>query len=280
MTSAGELASGWKASFNGGQRRTFRLSSPHNKQWKTAPAVPPSVHPHSSTTETALTLPEQLRGLMRLLTHSVVVCTSRGGESAAGDYVASSFPDQQPAPRAMTMSSFTSLTLHPTPLVSFNVATPSRTLDAVAASGLFNIHVLAGDPAGARVAEWFRRGNAEPMHVFDRIGECGCEVMPPQPDQDSTGADGEGEEEPVLPPPPLLRGPGIMYAMRCRLLREEPCGGLVRVRDHVIVLGEVLEILEGQRRDEESGEERFGLAYADRRYRQLGNIMVGEGGEA
>ncbi|KAF4591913.1 heat shock protein 90 [Ophiocordyceps camponoti-floridani] len=49
----------------------------------------------------------------------------------------------------MTMSSLTSLSLSPTPLVTFNVATPSRTLDAMAGSGRFNMHILTGDTAGA-----------------------------------------------------------------------------------------------------------------------------------
>jgi hypothetical protein len=61
--------------------------------------------------------------------------------------------------------------------------------------------------------------------------------------------------------------------LRCKLLDDEPARGLVRVRDHVIVLGEVLEIVEGAgaRRAEE---ERFGLLYADRRYRQLGGCIT------
>lgn len=158
----------------------------------------------------------------------------------------------------MTMSSFTSLSLQPTPVVTFNIATPSRTLDALAETNEFNIHVLAGDASGARVADWFRRGNAEPLHVFDHMDRCGCEL-----DETTTLSSSAA---------PLLRGPGIMYALRCKLL-EEPLGGVVKVKDHVIVLGEVLEILEGQTKDEQDNE-RFSLVYADRRYRQLGDVMT------
>lgn len=171
------------------------------------------------------------------------------------------------------MSSFTSLTLHPAPLITFNVATPSRTLDAVALSRRFNVHVLSGDAAGARVAEWFRRGNADGLGVFEaermRDG-CGCEVQEP--------GQGQGQEQGGVAHggAPLLRGPGVLYALRCRLLDDEPVGGLVRVRDHVLVVAEVVDIVEGQ--DEREGEEPFGLVYADRRYRQLGGTMV-QGGE-
>jgi flavin reductase (DIM6/NTAB) family NADH-FMN oxidoreductase RutF len=163
----------------------------------------------------------------------------------------------------MTMSSFTSLSLDPSPIVSLNIASPSRTLDAVSASRHFNVHIMAGDAAGARVADWFTRGNAEGIKAFeeDRLWEgCGC----------SMAASADGTE------PPMLMGRGILYVLRCRLL-DEPSGGLVRVRDHFIVLGEVLDIVEGEGTSLNNGEERFGLIYADRKYRQLGNTMIKTG---
>ena len=46
--------------------------------------------------------------------------------------------------------------------------------------------------------------------------------------------------------------------------------GLVRVRDHVIVVGEVVEMIPGNKTQE------FGLAYADRRYRQVGGVIENE----
>lgn len=91
--------------------------------------------------------------------------------------------------------------------------------------------------------------------MFDPAGlqeGCGCEV------QADDGA-------------PLLRGRGVLYALRCRLLEDEPLQGLVKVRDHVVVLAKVVEIVDGDGKDEE-----FGLAYADRRYRQMGATMVYE----
>ncbi|KXX74437.1 FMN reductase (NADH) NtaB [Madurella mycetomatis] len=214
------------------------------------PSPPPRIHPHSSASDTATPLPDQFRSLMRLVTHSVVVCTSTLPGSSNGG---GSTP---PAPRAMTMSSFTSLSLLPSPVISFNIATPSRTYDAVAASRRFNVHVLADDPSGARIADWLAKGNASGREVFNKLaGECRCEV--------DMGAGNE---------PPVLKGNGVLYVLRCKLL-DQPAGGLVRVRDHVIVLGEVVEITEAKGVEGET-EERFGLLYADRRYRQLGNCII------
>lgn len=200
-------------------------TSSASKHPRTAPVEHPTVHPTKR-----VPLPEQLRSIMRLLPHSVVVCTS----NQPGD-----------GPRAMTMSSFTSLTLTPTPLVTFNIATPSRTLDAIRASGGFNVHVLNGDEQGANVASHFTKGN-----VGDSIFK-GLDYSQ------------DGDEA------PLLREDGVMFALRCRVLRDAPEEGLMRVRDHVIVVGEVMEMVRvGEEEDEE-----FGLVYADRRYRQVGGAL-------
>ncbi|KAJ6442188.1 oxidoreductase [Purpureocillium lavendulum] len=189
-----------------------------------SPPSPPTADPEAETS-----LPEQLRSVMRLLANPVVVCTSTHGAT----------------PRAMTMSSFTSLTLAPTPLVTFNVATPSRTLDAIAASGHFNIHVLAGDAAGAAVADHFTRGNVD--GVFDDL---------------------EGADVASVAGLPVLRGEGVLRVLRCRVLKDGPDGGLLRVRDHVIVVGEVVDMIPGKKSDE------FGLAYADRKYRLVGGVIA------
>lgn len=237
---------------------------------------------------------------MRLVPHSVVVCTSvfipnptaaaaaapATSTAQAATTTTATLPLQpaEPEPRGMTMSSFTSLTLHPAPVVTFNVATPSRTLDAVAASRAFNIHVLRGDAEGTRVAEWFRRGNAAGLGVFDpaRMREgCGCEVVigrrgpEKEEEEEANVRQGEGGNGGALPP--LLKGRGVLYTLRCKVLDDDgPTGGLVRVRDHVVVLAEVVEIVEGQE-SAAAGEETFGLAYADRKYRQLGGTMVNDG---
>lgn len=222
---------------------------------------------------------------MRLFPHSVVVCTSTDTHTHA--HSSQPHKPHKPTMRGMTMSSFTCLGLSPSPIVSFNITHPSRTLDALRASRRFNIHILTDDIAGAAIADWMTRGNSEgPEKVFKGLeSECGC-VVANQEDLNMCRDYGEA---------PLLDGDGVLYIMRCRVL-EEPMEGLIPVRDHVIVLGEIEEIVEGLgvRRGAEEGEEvnsldpvdpeksegedrdgyQFGLVYADRRYRQLGNCVV------
>ncbi|KKA28197.1 hypothetical protein TD95_003317 [Thielaviopsis punctulata] len=197
-----------------------------------APQSPPGAAPD--------TLSDQLRHLMRRLSHSVVVCTSSQA-SANG-----------PRHRAMTMSSFTSLALAPRPLVTFNVKAPSSTLDAIIASRTFNIHVLSADAQGARVAEWFTRGNvqADPFSGLHALGD------------GWTCVHARGE-------PPALQGDGILSRVRCRVLCDGDGHdkGIVRISDHVIILGEVQEVFAG------SSQDSFALTYADRMYRTEGGMI-------
>lgn len=150
----------------------------------------------------------------------------------------------------MTMSSFTSLTLTPTPLVTFNVRTPSRTLDAIASSKHFNIHMLVGDDSGKAVADHFTHGNMDGKGLW--------------------GMRYEIEEGPNGPP--LVKDKGVLYVLRCRLFEEGVEGGLPQVRDHVMVVGEVVEVVDG----EGGGGLEFGLAYADRKYREVGDVIPGK----
>jgi flavin reductase (DIM6/NTAB) family NADH-FMN oxidoreductase RutF len=144
----------------------------------------------------------------------------------------------------MTMSSFTSLTLSPTPLVTFNIAFPSRTLDAITTSRTFNIHIMAGDSVGSALADRFTRGNTAGSALFDGV---------------------KWKEASA----PILTDDGVLCVLKCRLLEDAPSGGVVEVRDHAIIVGEVVEMIPG--RDQGEG---FGLVYADRRYREMGDAIA------
>ena len=181
-------------------------------------------------------LSERMRSTMRRLTNSVVVCTSTDGDT----------------PRAMTMSSFTSLTLSPVPLITFNIATPSRTLDAIKSSRRFNIHILTGDEAGAGLANHFTKGNSVP-DIFEGLG-------------DETSMELDNDTSPVL------QGDGVLYVLRCKILDDDAKeNGLIPVRDHVIVVGEVLDLIQGVKATEQESE--MGLGYADRQYREAGHVI-------
>lgn len=61
--------------------------------------------------------------------------------------------------RGMTVSSFSTVTLHPEPMISFNVRRPSETLSALLFSGRFLVHLLSPEKAMAALARDFSKGN-------------------------------------------------------------------------------------------------------------------------
>lgn len=173
---------------------------------------------------------------MRKLTHPVVVLTASDSDGAQ-------------SPRAMTMSSFTSLSLSPTPLITFNVAVPSRSFEALSRRGEFNIHILSSDQHGVDIANHFTKGSGD--GVFDGISY----------------------ETDALSGSPVIMGEGVLHVLRCRLAIDDTTGsGMLRVRDHVIVIAEVLDMVPrtATARKEEGG---FGLAYMDRKYRRPGSTI-------
>lgn len=92
------------------------------------------------------------------------------------------------------------------------------------------------------------------------------------------GASGDQGESEMSAEPPMLVGDPVLAVLRCRLMTDGGDNGLVRVRnDHVMVLGEVLEILAQDAGngdgDGVNGETVLGLAYADRRYRAPGTVI-------
>lgn len=95
---------------------------------------------------------------------------------------------------------------------------------------------------------------------------------------------GNGEEIRI----PMLRGEGVVKVLRCVVLgsgeaegkeekwSEQRGSGLIRVGDHVLVLGKVEEIIGG---GEETEGSRSGLCYADGRYRRVGGVIEETKGE-
>lgn len=131
------------------------------------------------------------------------------------------------------------------------------------------IHVLSGDAQGARLADVFRAPNAQPANTLRALQRSGSQVVWPH---GPPGLHKDHEQ-------PFLQGAGVLYVLRCRLL-DEPLRGLVPVRDHVVVLGEILEIMDGEAEAVDgAGAPRFGLLYGDRHYRQLSGAVMRTGSE-
>lgn len=148
----------------------------------------------------------------------------------------------RPIPRAMTVSSFTSLSLRPLERVLFNIALPSRTYHAIRSSRRFNAHVLASDEHGARLADLFTKGyglgvgadtasdggsgHSTGLGILAGLHEYGVEVQNKSEwDAEwkhvvSSGGDGgDGGRKPVRTDisAPLLRGKGILHVLKCDL---------------------------------------------------------------
>ncbi|KAH8888812.1 hypothetical protein GQ53DRAFT_232296 [Thozetella sp. PMI_491] len=222
---------------------------------------------------TSLPLPERTRSLLRSFPNSVVVCTSTEHD-----------PDSEVPliPRAMTVTSMTSVSLgdesNPTPVLSLNIRTPSKTLAAIVSTGRFNIHLLADNRSGAAIADFFSKGQAAQGYK-DITREAGCRIGHIA-DQDSV---------------PVISGAGVRCVIQCRLLKENneeeaenqdrrewdafpaPANGLLRVRDHIVVFGEIEGIIDGNQSTDELApnlRETFALTYANGAYRQLGRVIV------
>lgn len=197
----------------------------------------------SSALEKEPAISTRLRDLMRHMPHSVVVATASTGTD-----------DESSGFRGMTVSSFTTLTLTPIPIVTFNIRKPSQTLDAIKKTRKFLIHVLSATESGARVADVFTKGNgrnvfASPVFEVLRMRS------------------GDFKSQ-----PPLLSSPGIIKVLRCQL-REDPTNGLLEIGDHVLVLGDVVSIIEPPPSQTGEEGEDGGLCYIDREYRRVGSII-------
>ncbi|KAK9475501.1 flavin reductase like domain-containing protein [Dipodascopsis tothii] len=65
--------------------------------------------------------------------------------------------------RAVTLSSLTSLSIDPEPLLTFNLRLPSSTSKALHSSGRFSINFLSSNPLAASLAECFSFGTYVPV---------------------------------------------------------------------------------------------------------------------
>lgn len=233
-----------------------KTPSSYNKFNPTAPEEPAEPTELSNT----------VRLLMRSVPHSVVVVTAaRLGPYEKGDNNRVTKPNTPKDYRGMTVSSFTTITLSPYPIISFNAKIPSKTLEAINESRNFLIHILEASEDGMKIADAFTKGSRHVTTLLsDRergFGIKKVEIMT-----------GTGTKFVM----PQLHEKSVMRVLRCALLEEEEGGlisGLLRVGDHVLVVARVEEVLLG-----EWGRKKGGLCYADGEYRRVGDIIGGETG--
>ncbi|EPE32431.1 FMN-binding split barrel [Glarea lozoyensis ATCC 20868] len=135
--------------------------------------------------------------------------------------------------RGMTLSSFTSVSLnHARPAISFNVRTPSATLDALFHNGTFLIHILEANKAGADLAARFSRGDGSSVSGFEGLD------IHPLPTQAHLP-----QNNIMLP---MIRSPAVRRVLLCNKYdwidsRGHP-HATIRIDDHAIVHGRVAHI--------------------------------------
>jgi flavin reductase (DIM6/NTAB) family NADH-FMN oxidoreductase RutF len=185
----------------------------------------------------------------------------------------------------MTISSFTSVSLPEgegkEPIISFNIKSPSITLDALSTSRWFLIHVLEATAEGARLAGGFTHGGGG-REWFDGAA---LRELEPESEGKIPGRGIRVVEEVIGKHPvmeadivlPRLEGRGVKMVLKCEVAsgyRVQPKDqGFIKVGDHVVCLGVVKEVYGGM----EGGQEEA-LGYAEGVYRGVGEAIDVEGG--
>ncbi|KAI7631876.1 hypothetical protein KC343_g3772, partial [Hortaea werneckii] len=184
-----------------------------------------STSPESTPTQHQ-TLPEDMRAVLRPLTHPVVLITAR-------DAVHSN-ADQSPfiGCRGVTVSSFTAVTLSPQPIVSFNLKVPSRTWDAIALSQWLTAHILSANADAATLTHAFTQPHPSPEHAFHVIRKLGVEISLPTNEPSRS--------------PRLNHNEAVLAQVHARILPAK----CVQAGDHVIVVAEVKRVGIARREDE------------------------------
>ncbi|GAB1736172.1 hypothetical protein NU219Hw_g6847t1 [Hortaea werneckii] len=222
-----------------------------------------SPEPKSTPTQHQ-TLPEDMRAILRPLTHPVVLITARDADHS--DIDESSFIGC----RGVTVSSFTAVTLFPQPIVSFNLKVPSRTWDAIASSQWLTAHILSANTDAATLTHAFTQPYPSPEHAFHVIRKLGVQISLPTNEPSRS--------------PRLNHKEAVLAQVHARVLPAK----CVQAGDHVIVVAEVKKVGIARREDErrpiEGGREKalarlgsdevVGLTYAKKGYRKGAGEMI------
>ncbi|CAG8356928.1 unnamed protein product [Penicillium salamii] len=205
------------------------------------------------TNEASISLSDQVRLLMRRVPYPVAIITATDPSGP-----------QETSFRGMTVSSFSTVTLTPHPVISFNVRRPSETLCALLASRRFLVHLLAPGPATATLARDFSKGNATLSAMLKGHGEFELAAL-----------DSGNEQRPL----PILKrrgsgdspGEDFPFVFECTLHPEK-----IDVHDHSIILGSVIRTIEGSESSEqdsrvdEHSPDRLCLTYANTKFWKMG----------
>ncbi|CAD0106529.1 unnamed protein product [Aureobasidium uvarum] len=155
--------------------------------------------------------------------------------------------------RGMTVSSLTSVTLDPEPIISFSIKGPSRTLECITAGHHFNVHFLSPSPEGAQIANFFSAPHDDPSYPFRIMRGLGLADVC-KSDHEKSG--------------PFIWGKHVLSRFTCEILSEKS----VEIGDHRVVFARVTNVWRAQKvinpPQNQSAVPTF-LAYAQAAYRML-----------
>jgi flavin reductase (DIM6/NTAB) family NADH-FMN oxidoreductase RutF len=189
----------------------------------------------------------------------------------------------RPIPRAMTVSSFTSLSLDPTPSVIFNISLPSHTYTAIESSRRFNVHVLNDNEAGALLAQRFAKGHSR--FDMDRGKETHrwkseWETWINRKRKDSNLNAWTPLSRDAIP---IIQTDGVLYTLRCvvrKSVQKSPnqsSGLLALDANTALVIGEVEDVVYSTNvehtHNEGIQEDSVGLSYTLQKYRKRGEVL-------
>ncbi|KAH9879948.1 hypothetical protein J1614_001972 [Plenodomus biglobosus] len=157
-------------------------------------------------------LQSSVRVVMRNVPGSVAVVT-----------VASIDPQtERRVPMGVAVSSLTTVSMNP-PMISFNLKTPSKTLDAIRdAKGLFRVHIPSANSGGANIVQQFCQGNH--AEAYSKRFKNLARLWIPSNPQD---------KRMTISQAPQIRDDDVQAAMECTVTQEVP------VADHVILVARI-----------------------------------------
>ncbi|KAF4556285.1 Hypothetical protein D9617_1g081610 [Elsinoe fawcettii] len=154
--------------------------------------------------------------------------------------------------RGTTISSLTSVTLQPAPVITFNLHAESRTAQKLEHAGYCDIHLLSSSAAGVDIAQPFAATKGlsllEPFRIVDGLEHAHIDI------QDDGAV--------------YINSPGVLAHLRCRMIE----GKTVRIGDHKVMFCEVVEAVRRSTETDYSWADiteplhETCLTYADRKY--------------
>jgi flavin reductase (DIM6/NTAB) family NADH-FMN oxidoreductase RutF len=161
---------------------------------------------------------------------------------------------------AATLSSFTTVTLSPSPIISFNLRRPSRTLDAILAAGGFRVHILPANAWGKDIAK----------SVLERRHSAALEYLAGSSKHAVTEVTNKQLENKEGIHAPLIRGQAVLADLECEVYQKAEVG------DHAVIFAQVLKTTQNKTLQRIAGDgkdfvpEECALVYHDGDYASVG----------